>query len=392
MRPRVLDLTDPSMLYATRLLADLGADVIRVESAGSVDLAVTVDPATAEDPQDVIHEYFNAGKRSVAVDLRRNEGREILARLCAGVDLVIDGVEPVIEGVEATYARACDANPRLTWVAVRGFEPDADGGFKSTEIVRCALSGLMSITGDPGGPPMLIGGGLSNAVVATYAALAGFLGLASARKTGRGRLVRVSAHDALLSVMQQGLLEASVGGRVVKRAGSRHAHIAVAGALPCRDGHVVVSASAQGIWGALVDTVGDKRLRGEELASESARMRRQDEIFRVLAEWAAPFSKVEISRVAQARRVPVAPVHDMLDLLSDRHLRTRGFFRHLGGEGDMPHLRTPLGEGMGRAPRCGEHTGAVLSEIGLEPAEIAALEAQGVVTQARREATGAARG
>ncbi len=378
-RLRVVDLTDESAVYATRLLADLGADVIRIEPTGA-DLA--------EEPR-AFRRFFHAGKRSVVIDRTRDEGLDVLARLCSPADAVVEGMAPVAE-FERVRDWIREANPALTWVAVRSFAPDAPGrDLKTAEIVRYALSGLMSITGDPQGAPMLVGGGLANAVVAAYATLACYLGSLAAQRSGRGPLVWVSAHEALLAVMQQGLLEAALSGRVVKRAGTRHAYIAMAGALPCRDGHVVISANERTMWQTLVEMVGDARLRDRELDDERVRMQRQEEIFDILAQWVGAFTKDRLAESAQARHVPVAPVNGVGDVLRDPHLRARGFFRPDGDpddvrgeeQGSMPVLKTPWAGAPASARRPGEDTEAVLREAGFSGREIDDLEARGVIAR-----------
>jgi CoA:oxalate CoA-transferase len=367
-RPRILDLTDDALAYATRLLVDLGADVIRIEPPGG-------------GRRDESAEYFHAGKRSVALDLRGEHGHEVFARLCGSADVVVEGITPAFDRVETIHARLLEANPHLSWVAVREFAPGAAPMAKGSEIVRYALSGLMSITGDPQGAPMLVGGGLSNAIVAAYAAVASHLGMLSARAGGRGRLIWVSAHEALLTVMQQGLLEAAFSGKIVKRAGSRHAHIAMAGALPCQDGHFVISANERRMWRALVEMVGDEQLADESLNDERERMRRQAEIFEILTRWAQGFEKAEISRSAQTRHIPVAPVHNMLDVVNDPQLRERAFFRPVGDDSAMPVLAAPWAHPAQPAPRPGEHTEEILHEVGFTLHEIEGLERHGIVAR-----------
>lgn len=367
-RLRIIDLTDPSMAYGTRLLADLGGDVIRVEGADA-DITTDVDRA-----------YAHAGKRSVAIDLRRPDALDAFARLAESADVVIDGLAAAFPDTRGTHARLRDRNPRLAWVAVRPFAPEVTDDRPTSEIVRYAMSGLMSITGDPNGPPMLAGGGLSNGIVAVYAALAGLLAVRSARAASRGRLVWVSAHEALLSVMQQGLLDAAVAGRIVTRGGSRHAHIAMAGALPCKDGHVVISANERRMWRALVEMIGDARLADEALADERERMRRQAEIFDIVAEWTARFRKAELADAAQAESIPVAPVNTMADVARDPHLRARGFFEPMGDVGSGPALHAPWApRGPRPAPRPGQHTAQVLAEAGLSADQIRSLASAGVV-------------
>jgi len=365
-RLRVLDLTDAAAVYATRLLVDLGADVVRISA-----------PGRSESP-DAAYRFFNAGKRSARIDLRRDGGLDVLARLCATADAVVEGIEPVFDETERAFARCRDANPGLTWVATRPFDPRVRDGGTSAEIVRYAQSGLMSITGMPGQAPALIGGRLTDAVTATYAALACYLGHRMARTTGSGRLIYVSAHEALSTLMQQGLYEAAFSGRVVKRGGNRHAHIAASGALACRDGYVVISANERRMWQSLVETVGDDRLRDPALNDERVRMQRQAEIFDVLEAWTRRFTKAELSDLAQARGIPVAPVHDVEDLRRDPQLRARGFFERIDGD-DVATLLVPWKQPRSAAPHPGQHTAAVLSEAGFSEQEIARLDAGGIV-------------
>ena len=364
---RVLDLTDGSALYAARLLSDLGADVVRLEVSDRT-------------PHDASYRFFNAGRRSVVVDLAQAAGTDVLRRLCAVADVVIDGMTPALDDdTSRVYARCRAVNPRLVWVAIRPFAQGVGSDVASTaSIVRYALSGLMSITGQAGQAPLLVGGGLSDAIVAVYGALACLLGSRLARLTGEGRLVCVSGHEALATVMQQGLYEAALSGRPVTRRGSRHAHIAMAGALPCRDGYVVISANERRMWTALVDLVGDQRLLDPTFAEEQSRLARQEDLFEIVGAWTRKFTKAELSELGQARGIPIAPVHAVEDLPDDPQLRTRGFFQHVGDD-EMPALRVPWMRRPSPAPFPGEHTVEVLREAGFSVDEIGRLEAAGVV-------------
>ncbi len=364
---RVLDVTDGSALYAARLLSDLGADVLRLEASGKTQ-------------SDASYRFFNAGKRSAVVNLELASGIDVLTRLCADTDVVIDGMLPRLrDDLSQVYARCRTANPRLVWVAVRPFAQGAGNEMARTaDIIRYALSGLMSITGQARQVPLQAGGGLSDAVVAVYGALACLLGSRLARRTGEGRLVWVSGHEALATFMQQGLYEAALSGRRVTRRGSRHAHVAMAGALPCRDGYVVISANERRMWTALVDLVGDARLLDPALADEQSRLARQEDVFEIVGAWTRKFTKAELCELAQARGIPVAPVHAVEDLSGDPQLRARGFFQQVGDD-EMPVFRTPWMRRPSPAPFPGEHTAEVLREAGLSRDEIGRLEAGGIV-------------
>jgi crotonobetainyl-CoA:carnitine CoA-transferase CaiB-like acyl-CoA transferase len=314
---RVLDLSDDAMAYAGRLLSDLGAQVVRVRPPGDRG-RWRAGPLR----------YFTVGIDTVTVDPHRADARQTLLDLCGAADVVLDGPAPFIPDHANLRDAARSAAPGLVWVAIREFHPGVDHPPDGGALARYARSGLMSITGDPSGPPLVAGGGLPDAIVAAYAALAAFLGARTARTSGEGRLIWVSAHEALVSLMPQGLMEAALTGRVVRRAGGRHGHIAMAGALPCRDGWAVISANERAMWRALVETIGDPRLRDPALDDERERMRRQAEIFSIVGEWTAGYGKAELCELLQARQIPVAPVHDPLDVARDPQLHARRFLSH----------------------------------------------------------------
>jgi formyl-CoA transferase len=179
--------------------------------------------------------------------------------------------------------------------------------------------------------------------------------------------------------MQQGLYEAAFSGRAVKRGGNRHAHIAASGALKCQDGYVVVSANERRMWQQLVELVGDDRLRDPALNDERVRMARQAEIFGVLETWAGRFTKAELSEMAQSRGIPIAPVHDVDDLLEDPHLRARRFFHRINGH-DVPALMTPWSIPGVDGIHHGADAAGILRDAGFASEEIARLESAGIVS------------
>jgi crotonobetainyl-CoA:carnitine CoA-transferase CaiB-like acyl-CoA transferase len=155
----------------------------------------------------------------------------------------------------------------------------------------------------------------------------------------------------------------------------------MAGALPCQDGHAVISANERGMWRSLVGMIGDARLAGDALTDERERMRRQAEIFAIVAEWTAQFSKADLADRAQAAHVPVAPVNTMADVARDPHLLARGFFEPIGEWDRGPVLHAPwTARGRRDVPRPGQHTEQVLIEVGLSPAELRRLTTAGAVS------------
>jgi crotonobetainyl-CoA:carnitine CoA-transferase CaiB-like acyl-CoA transferase len=301
---RVLDLTDHAAAYATRLLVDLGVQVIRLEVPGR----------THETRSDARDRCFNTGKRSAGIDLRREDGLEVLAQLCATADAVVEGIEPLFAHTDQAYARCGVANPRLTWVAIRPLVPETvTGGPKSAEIL--AMRGrLMSITGVPGGPA-LVGGGLADAVIMT-------LGRWPYARVPDGRAHRstritVSAHEVLSMLMQQGLYEAARQYHQTRREPARaHRRRRRCRRDGCRQ-------RAPHVAGACRE--GDDRATRRWATSGFASSGRPN--LEILEAWARGFSKAD--RHGAGAGHPVAPVCDIL--LHDPQLRP-GLLQQVDGD------------------------------------------------------------
>jgi crotonobetainyl-CoA:carnitine CoA-transferase CaiB-like acyl-CoA transferase len=389
---RVLEIGDlVSAAYATKLLADLGADVIKIERPGTGDRARQRGPFPGDTPhpeKSGLFLYLNANKRGITLDLRHPRGQEILLRLAAQADLLVHEVHPTAmaaHGLERERLQA--ANPRLVMTSIAPFGltgPHAP--YRAVEVVAWSAGGLAALNGDPARPdlPPLKAFGQQAGFQAGLNAAIGSLGALFARlSTGRGDHVEVSVQECVASILELTFPWWPYAGLVASRLGAKP--IQPLCFMQCRDGWIFLCCVEEHQWRQFVELMGNPEWAGLEIfADRLARGRNFDALQALLQEWCATQSVQELYAAAQARRIPFAPVSTMGDLLASPHLRARGFFvtlaHPLAGDVTMPGapyglsatpwtLRRP-------APCLGQHTAEVLAEVGLDAA---ALAREGVV-------------
>jgi len=355
---RVIDLTTLSGAYAARLFAEQGHEVIRIEPPGGDELR-RLGPFLRE-RQDLehgaFHQFLNAGKKSLILDLKSSEGQEKLGGLLAGADILIAN-SPLPIADSACLA----ANPKLVLTKIVDDEP---------ELCAVARSGLMSLTGHPDRAPVILGGHIPLMAVATYAAVATAAALLARNASGRGLIATVSVRESLESFVEQAMVEYSFSGTITERRGSKGAITAVSGALPCKDGHWVISQIHRpGRWTKFVDWVRDPELSADpSLAEEENQHKRRDFIMERLDQWAKGFTKTELVDQAQRLHFPASPVSTTLDLVNDPQLLARGFLTAMDhpefGQINFPQgaIASVLGNKLSAAPKLGEHNAEVFNQ------------------------------
>ena len=256
-----------------------------------------------------------------------------------------------------------EANAKLVVTKIYDQEP---------ELCAVARSGLMSLTGQPGQAPMVLGGHVPTLAVGIYVGVATAATLLTCKKTGKGSLTKVSVREALESFVEQAMVEYSFSGTITERRGSKGAITAVSGALPCKNGHWVISQIHRpGRWTKFMDWVQDPELASDpSLAEEENQHRRRDFIMDRLDKWAACFTKTELVEEAQRRHFPASPVSTPLDLVDDPQLIARGFLKEIDhpefGRMRFPQgaIATVLANQLGPAPRLSEHNCEILTQLG----------------------------
>jgi crotonobetainyl-CoA:carnitine CoA-transferase CaiB-like acyl-CoA transferase len=375
--------------WATMQLADLGADVIKVEDpnvGGDVGRYV---PPYAEGESSLFFETFNRNKRSISLDLRHPEGRGVFEDVVRRVDVVFSnlrGDQPARLGL--TYAQLAPVNPRVVCCSLSGFGTTgpraAEGGY---DYVMQGMAGWMSLTGEPEGPPTKSGLSLVDLSGGYVAALAVMAALWRARRDGVGCDCDVSLFEtALQELMYVGTWTASRGYAPARMAQSAHPSMVPFQNFPTADGWIVVAAPKQNLWRRLCAAVERPELADDpRFVDFAARARNRDTLVPILNELFRTRPAGEWLARLGAAGVPCGPVNDVATALDDPQVAARDGLVAYDHPvlGKVRQVATPLRVGpeakpTRRAPFRGEHTDEVLAELcGYAPARIAALRATG---------------
>ena len=374
--------------FCAMQLADLGADVVKVENPDGGDTVRHVAPLL--DGQGSAFLRLNRNKRSIAVDLKSPEGKEIFAKLVATADIVVENLRPgTMKDLHLDFDSLSRVNPRLIYVAASGW--GQDGPLKDRaglDIMAQARSGLMSITGEPGGDPVKVGVPVCDLVCALYGALAATSALQARDKTGRGQLIDVSLFEAgvSLEVWEAGRFFAT--GEVPGPQGSAHQASAPYQAFRAADGWLTIGATTPANWKAFCKALALERLLDDpSYADANLRQEHRDALIPAIETVTSARPVTHWIKVLEGVGVPCAPIQDIAQVFADPVLEARGFFW------DAPHptlgtvrqLGSPMRFSSSStrrdraAPALGEHTAAVLDELGYGAAERNALLSRGVV-------------
>jgi crotonobetainyl-CoA:carnitine CoA-transferase CaiB-like acyl-CoA transferase len=394
---RVLDLTMAwAGPYATRLLADMGAEVIKVEAPVSWDLLriYTGQPPETERLLDrsALFNHMNRNKYGLSLDLSKPRGRELFLELAAVSDVVIENFRAeVMDNLGLTYSILRGVNEKIIIVSMPAHGhsgPEKDYAAFGTNVEQ--LSGLTSLTGYEGGPPVKTGISYGDPVAGVMAAGAVALALWDLRRTGEGQYIELAQRETLTTLIGEQVLTRQMTGEDPPRRGNRHPSMAPHGAYRCAgdDQWLTIACEDDAQFAALSVVMGQRELaRDERFADVLARLRNRDALDALVEQWTITQEKEAAAVALQAAGVPTMPVLTVPEVFADGHLRARGFYEEVAHpvagvwEMEGPHWRlseTPAHVRL-PGPTFGEHTQYVLGHIlGLTAEEIAALEADGV--------------
>ena len=390
---RVLDLGRVvAAPWATQILADLGADVIKIERPGVGDDTRGWGPPFLAAPDGTPTReagYFlavNRGKRSVTIDVSKPEGQAIVRRLAAESDVVIENYKVgalARYGLDAASLRADD--PRLIYCSVTGFGQDGPRADQAAyDFAIQAMGGLMSITGErdgePGGGPQKVGVPIVDLMTGMYATVGILAALARRAETGVGDAIDLAMLDVQAAFLANQSMNWLVGGRAPQRGGNRHPNVQPQDVFACADGHLVLAVGNDGQFARLCRALdrGDWAT-DERFATNAARVRNTAVLTPLLEERLLDLPRDALMTALDAAGVPCAPINTVPQVFDDPQIRHREMLRHLPHPvaGTVPQVVSPLR--FSEAPLCfdrapptlGQHTVEVLEALGLDAADLA---------------------
>ena len=394
---RVLDLTMSwAGPYATRLLADMGAEVIKIEAVRHWDLlrSYTGQPPTVERVWDrsPYFNHYNRNKYGGSLDLTTHRGRELFLQLAEEADVVIENYRAeAMNNLGLSYETLRGVNPQLIVVSMPGHgKTGPESGFVAFGTNVEQLAGLAHLTGYEGGPPHKTGISYGDPMAGIATAGAVALALWDRRRTGFGQYVEVPQRENLVGAIGEFIVAFSMNATEPKRKGNWHTSMAPHGCYPADgdDQWLTIACEDDAQFASLCGVIGHAELaQDERFADVVSRYRNQGALDEIIVGWTHTIDKTAAAEALQAAGVPAMPVLTVQDVFADEHLRARGFFEAVShavaGEWEVEGPSWRMSETPGHVrlppPSFGEHNHYVFSELlGLSDGEIEALEAEGV--------------
>lgn len=393
---RVLDLSRVlAGPWATQVLADLGAEVIKVERPGAGDETrgwgpPWVGPGGAAARESAYFASANRGKRSVTIDLSRPEGQALVRRLAARADVLFENHKAgALARRGLGWEELAALNPRLVYCSISGF--GQSGPYRDRpgyDFLVQAMGGLMSVTGEPDGPPTKVGVAVTDLLTGMYAATAVLAALAERERSGLGQHVDLALLDVQVAALANQAESFLVTGRAPGRLGNAHPSIVPYQAFTTRDGHVVVAVGNDAQFARLAEAMGRRDLAADpRFSTNAARVAHREALVAAMAPLLAARDTEAWVRALDAADVPAGPINDLAQVFEDPQVRHRGLRVEVprADGAPVPVVASPIR--LSRTPvehrpppRLGEHTREVLVEVlGMEEEEVEALGRAGVI-------------
>ena len=383
---KILDLADESAGYCSRLLADMGAKVTKLEHPSG-------DPSRKYGPfyrtargvkESLFFLHHNQGKRGITLNLKRKQGRDIFCRLVKDQHAVIESFPPgYLDKIGLGFRELSNINPRLIMVSVTGFGQDGDlGGHKSSDLVAAATGGQVYVSGSPETPPLQPFGGQPYYIASLYAAIGLLLAVRKAARGNKGARVDISLQEATAATLDHVLTRYFAENVVTTRQGGQHWSDAF-GVLPAKDGHLLLSPfiAWPTVTGWLAADGGQGDLQAAEWDRPEYRQTHAGPVYERMAAWSKNHPKNELFQTAQLMRLPWAPVFAPSEVADSPQLKARDFLNAGGRDKQGPGLKTPGLTALSkkrppaRAPKLGQDNLAVYhKELGLSLEELARLK------------------
>jgi crotonobetainyl-CoA:carnitine CoA-transferase CaiB-like acyl-CoA transferase len=368
--------------WAGQILADLGADVIKVERKGPGDDTRGWGPPFVEAAGGghLGSAYFhstNRGKRSIELDFEGKEGQRIVTKLAARSDILIENFK--VGGLAKfglDYATLAKVNPRLVYCSVTGFGQDGPYAARAGyDLMAQGMGGIMDITGTADGEPTRAGVPVADIFTGVYSVIGVLAGIIQRDRTGRGCLVDTSLLDSQVGVLANQALNYLVSGKVPERIGNAHPNIVPYQVFPVADGHVIVAVGNDGQFGKFCGVIGAPALAKDPAYLTNAdRLGHRAELVGKISALTLKMSQANLLAGLEAVGVPSGPINRLDQVFSDTQVIHRGMKLSLATDeakaGAIPGVRTPIMldtvpmASERTAPKLGEHTAEILREIG----------------------------
>ena len=384
---RVIDLTrvraGPT---CCRVLADFGADVVRVEAPAGADPSAAV--SGARHGYDMLNLHRN--KRSLTLDLKDPDGHALFLRLVETADVVVENFRPdVKDRLGIAYDDLARVNPRIILASISGFGQDGPyAGRAGFDQIAQGMGGLMGVTGIPGGGPMRAGAAVADSSSGLYAAIGILVALQERAVSGRGQWVQSSLLEAQIAMMDFQAARYLVDGDVPRSSGNDHPYVTPMGVVATKDGYLNLGVGSDAQWGAFCGLIGKSEwAEYAAYATNDARFRHRSELWERLAPIFAERSTADWVGALEEVGVPAGPIYSMDEVFADPQVQHLGMaapvHHHARGETRLVAQpvklsRTPASV-YASAPDAGEHSDEILAEAGLSAEEIRDFRARNVI-------------
>ena len=368
--------------WAGQMLADLGADVIKVERKGTGDDTRGWGPPFVEgaDGKHIGSAYFhsaNRGKRSIEMDFESEDGKRIVRKLAARSDILIENFK--VGGLAKfglDYKSLKDECPRLIYCSVTGFGQDGPYAKRAGyDLMAQGMGGMMDLTGMPDGPPTRVGVAISDIFTGCYSVIGILAAIAQREKTGKGCYVDTALVDSTVGVLANQALNYLVSSEIPKRIGNSHPNIVPYQEFPVADGHVIVATGNDSQYVKFCNVLGAPELAQNPAYKDNiGRLKHRNELVGKLAALTAKMKRDDLLGKLEAQGVPAGPINNLEQVFNDAQVKHRGMKLDLPSSaaksGTIPGVRTPIVMDGWRAaserpsPRLGEHSAEILREIG----------------------------
>jgi CoA:oxalate CoA-transferase len=395
---RVLDLTRVlAGPFCTMMLSDLGAEVIKVEVPGTGDDSRAFGPF--RNGQSLYFITINRGKESIAINLKTDEGKEILKKLLNECDVLVENFRPgTMEKLGLGWDYLKTLNPRLIYAAISGFgHSGPESKRPAYDILVQAMSGVMSITGWPDSPPTRVGLSMGDITAAIFGATGITTALYQREKTGLGQKIDVAMLDCQLAILENALVRYQVDGKSPQPLGSRHPTITPFQAFQASDAWFVVAVGNDALWKSFCMATGrDDLFADARYATNSDRTKHYSDLIPVLQTMFTTQTSHYWLELMEKNGIPAAPVNDIEHVMKEPQLAARNMFIKLEDElagtvtipGNPIKMESlPEVDSRSPAPAIGQHTSKILAELlQLSAADIKRLHAEGVVSSPESKA------